>query len=179
MRLLCTFITMFVAIGILRVSHAEDVVGPVAAWPKGWPKELAPLEKQTRLRLSGIAEFPSYEIAFARRDEFEAAWAHLLKVKTKGAPIVLLSAPYKYLGTNLEAGVLVNVPLTTSKGAVTPKSPLNLISLRNRWMWTTYIELIVDGDVVDLNRIPLPPDTPIIDKRFEGDAASSSDRRDK
>ena len=28
------------------------------------------------------------------------------------------------------------------------------------------IELIVDGDIVDLNRIPLPTDTPIIDKRF-------------
>jgi hypothetical protein len=28
------------------------------------------------------------------------------------------------------------------------------------------IELIVDGDIVDLNRIPLPADAPIIDKRF-------------
>jgi hypothetical protein len=30
------------------------------------------------------------------------------------------------------------------------------------------VELIVDGDIVDLNRIPLPADTPIIDKRFRG-----------
>jgi hypothetical protein len=30
-----------------------------------------------------------------------------------------------------------------------------------------YIELIVDGEIVDLNRIPLPPDTPIIDERFK------------
>ena len=29
------------------------------------------------------------------------------------------------------------------------------------------IELIVDGDIVDLNRIPLSADTPIIDKRFK------------
>jgi hypothetical protein len=28
------------------------------------------------------------------------------------------------------------------------------------------IELVVDGKVVDLNRIPLPADTPIIDMRF-------------
>jgi hypothetical protein len=28
------------------------------------------------------------------------------------------------------------------------------------------IELVVDGDVIDLNRIPLPADTPIMDKRF-------------
>lgn len=30
------------------------------------------------------------------------------------------------------------------------------------------MELIVDGDIVDLNRIPLPANTPIIDKRFRG-----------
>ena len=29
------------------------------------------------------------------------------------------------------------------------------------------IELIVDGNIVDLNRIPLPADTQIIDKRFQ------------
>jgi hypothetical protein len=34
-------------------------------------------------------------------------------------------------------------------------------------MYTNYIDLIVDGDVVDLNRIPLPADTPIIDERFQ------------
>ena len=30
----------------------------------------------------------------------------------------------------------------------------------------TGMELVVDGEVVDLNRIRLPVDTPIIDKRF-------------
>ena len=33
-------------------------------------------------------------------------------------------------------------------------------------MNTTFIELFVDGNIVDLNRIPLPADTPIIDERF-------------
>ena len=28
------------------------------------------------------------------------------------------------------------------------------------------LELVVDGDVVDLNRIPLPAETPIVDRRF-------------
>lgn len=28
------------------------------------------------------------------------------------------------------------------------------------------IELVVDGDIIDLNRIPLPADTPVVDKRF-------------
>ena len=31
------------------------------------------------------------------------------------------------------------------------------------------IELIVDGEIVDLNRIPLPADAPVIDKRFRED----------
>jgi hypothetical protein len=30
----------------------------------------------------------------------------------------------------------------------------------------SYIELVVDGNVVDLNRIALPADAPIIDERF-------------
>jgi hypothetical protein len=34
-----------------------------------------------------------------------------------------------------------------------------------------YIELIMDGEIVDLNRIPLPADTPIIDERFKGTTA--------
>ena len=44
---------------------------------------------------------------------------------------------------------------------------------RVTWMRTTFIELVVDGDVVDLNRIPLPPDTPIIDERFESARAAN------
>jgi hypothetical protein len=31
----------------------------------------------------------------------------------------------------------------------------------------TSIELVVDGDIVNLNRIPLPEDTPIVDERFK------------
>ena len=42
-------------------------------------------------------------------------------------------------------------------------------------MYTNYIDLIVDGDVVDLNRIPLPADTPIIDERFK-DLANQTSR---
>jgi hypothetical protein len=34
-------------------------------------------------------------------------------------------------------------------------------------MNTTFIELVVDGNIVDLNRIALPADTLIIDERFK------------
>ena len=38
---------------------------------------------------------------------------------------------------------------------------------RGRYRARIDLELVVDGDIIDLNRIPLPKDTPIIDKRFE------------
>lgn len=37
---------------------------------------------------------------------------------------------------------------------------------KGNWHQTIYIELIVDGEIIDLNRIQLPADTPIIDERF-------------
>jgi hypothetical protein len=49
----------------------------------------------------------------------------------------------------------------------TPEAPIKSVQGKTRWINTTYIELLVDGDVVDLNRIPLPADTPIIDERFK------------
>ncbi len=44
-------------------------------------------------------------------------------------------------------------------------------------MNTTCIELVVGGKIVDLNRIPLPADTPIIDERFERGATNRSESR--
>jgi hypothetical protein len=35
-------------------------------------------------------------------------------------------------------------------------------------MYTTFIELVVDGNIVDLDRIALPADTPIIDEAVQG-----------
>ena len=47
-----------------------------------------------------------------------------------------------------------------------PEAPLPSTHVRERWMYTTFIELVVDGNIVDLNRVPLPADSPIIDERF-------------
>jgi hypothetical protein len=35
------------------------------------------------------------------------------------------------------------------------------------WETNNYIELTVDGEIVDRNRVLPPPDTPIIDERFK------------
>jgi len=61
--------------------------------------------------------------------------------------------------------------------AYDPKKPEVLARFRV-WRARLDIELIVDGNIVDLNRVPLPPDTPIIDKRFSAEpkaAAASID----
>ena len=42
---------------------------------------------------------------------------------------------------------------------------------KGNWEKTIYIELIVDGANIDLNRTPLPADTPIIDERFKDGAS--------
>ncbi|MFZ5832454.1 MAG: hypothetical protein ACOY3P_20395 [Planctomycetota bacterium] len=125
-----------------------------------------------------------YLIPFTSRDEFEAAWPHLLKVKSKGAPIILVRGPKTDFMVVKPAGVVIHSP----PAGTDQQAKADLEELlggnrrgdpRVRWMWTTYIELAVDGEIVDLNRIPLPADTPIIDQRFKdaqhGPSSRSSD----
>ena len=61
-----------------------------------------------------------------------------------------------------------------------PEAPLagdpKHIDDRGRWMYTTFIDLVVDGEIVDLNRTPLPAYTPIFDKRFEDEAEKAEKR---
>jgi hypothetical protein len=92
----------------------------------------------------------------------------LLSIKTKGAPVVLVKSPHKHwaLGQTA-AGVVIHCPPGGKEPAM-PKGPREHASnLTDRWLWTTWIELVVDGEVVDLNRIELPAGTPIIDQRFD------------
>lgn len=115
-----------------------------------------------------LANVVIHHVPFTDRDQFEAAWSHLLKVKTKGAPVILVRSPgsHWHFGKT-KAGVLIHCP----PGGVDPPvsaGPIEFVdSIAERWLNTTYIELVVDGKIVDLNRIPLPADTPIIDQRFE------------
>ena len=145
-------------------TYALYSVADKGLWPDTWPKELESLRKQARTYDGPMLPQLHFEIPFESREQFEAAWPHLLTVKSKGAPIVLLPSPYTWLG-NTKAGVWVHNP---PKGSKQPEEPTKgNPNDRGRWYYTTYIELIVDGEVVDLNRIPLPPETPIIDLRFQ------------
>lgn len=159
-------ITILAVIAVLMSSplYADYGVEFRGAWPESWPRELEPLRKQSRTLEGPLVPLLHYAIPFTKQEELEATWPHLLTVKTKGAPIVLTRGPSFWL-SGKSAGVCIHTP---PQG----EAPIADAKLADgRWQKTIYVELIVDGDIVDLNRIPLPPDTPIIDERFK-------DRRD-
>jgi hypothetical protein len=183
-------------------------------WPETWPKELDSLRKQARTLgiATGIQE-TVYEIPFTDAEQFEAAWPHILAVKSEGAPLILVRSPSRILGTlgeSMDAGVRIHCP---SMGGVsgTPDGkqlkvgppwpddiksesgvlPEYVVNKDGKWVGGDKevllqrikdgervgflyraridIELVVDGQIVDLNWIPLPADTPIVDKRFKGE----------
>jgi hypothetical protein len=137
-------------------------------WPMTWPKELEPLRKQSRTLEGPLAPDQHYAIRFTSREEFEAAWPHLLKVKSKGTSLVLVRGPNFFLGEHANAGVVIHSPADDRAAApANPKAP-GVGRAARRGLNATHIELVVDGAIVDLNCIPLPADTPIIDKRFNG-----------
>ena len=148
-------------------AYALYSVSNEGEWPKTWPKELEPLRKQARTYVGPTLPQPHHAISFTKREDFEAAWPQILKVKSKGAPIFLRRGPL-FFG-EMNAGVCVHCPPPQSAGHVQPEKPVSGYDIKNPscWMFTNYIDLVVDGEIVDLNRIPLPDDTPIIDERFQ------------
>jgi hypothetical protein len=141
--------------------HADYAVQDKGCWPDSWPKELETLRKESRTLEGPLQPLLHYAIPFTKQAAFEAAWPHLLKVKSPGAPVVLRRGPSFWLGKGASAGVCVHAP---PEG----QAPLEDGKDANgNWGKTIYIELIVDGEIVDLNRIQLPADTPIIDERFK------------
>jgi hypothetical protein len=150
-----------------RAARADYAVVDKGIWPDSWPKELEPLRAQARTLEGPMTAHRMYQIPFTSREQFEAAWPHLLKVKTPAAPVILLRSPYTF-PSNIKAGVIVHCPPIETDKKANPGAPVpGPRDVRSTWLWTTYIELIVDGDVVDLNRIPLPEGAPIVDERFK------------
>ncbi len=138
-------------------------------WPKTWPPALEALRDRARTLVGPVMANRHYAIPFTEREEFEAAWEHLLEVKTKGAPVFLVRGPNFFLGDDAAAGVVVHCPPEGQHdNPATPEAPITGVEEPHlRWTNTSYLELVVDGQIVDLNRIPLPADTPIIDERFK------------
>jgi len=207
MKAIAALVGAFAALGAATSLQALYDVSDQGLWPTNWPKELESLRKQSRTLVH--SQHSIHEIPFTNRLQFEAAWPHLLAVKTPEAPIILLKGPNQRLGTTIRAGVRILAPRTGSllspDGAHYPPGVTNMALLRigppwpedlmaksgalpefvvyDHGRWAAYsqtnrptnpfsvmrartdIELIVDGDIVDLNRLPLPADAPIRDQR--------------
>ena len=104
---------LLVAIAFCAVGSAVYAVYGVSdqgTWPKSWPKELEPLRKQSRTLVGPEVALSTIEIPFTKREDFESAWPHLLKVKSKGAPIILVRGPKTDFFEVKPAGVLIHSP---------------------------------------------------------------------
>jgi hypothetical protein len=118
---------------------ADYTVVNKGSWPADWPRELAVLRGQSRTFDGPTRPSLHYAIPFNKREEFEAAWPHLLHVRTKGAPIVLRRGPSFWLGNEKNAGVCVHTPPLGQAPIADGKDA------HGNWEKTIYIELIVDG----------------------------------
>jgi hypothetical protein len=155
------------ACALCTATHALYSLSYTGDWPKSWPHQLEPLRKQARTYVGPMVEQRLYAIRFSSREEFEAAWPQLLKVKTKGAPVFLLKGPSSFLGDDVKAGVIVLAPPVRRTGQpASPEGPIAGVEDPHvRWMNTTSIELVVDGEIIDPGRIRIPKDMPLIDER--------------
>jgi hypothetical protein len=147
-------------------AYAIYSVSDTGDWPKSWPKELEPLRKQARTLVGPEVENRHYGIRFTKREEFESAWPQLLKVRNKSAPIFLQRGSNFYLGDKVEAGVVVHTPPAVPPGKpALAEGPIESENPRTRWMYTTYLEVVPDGKIIDWSRIQVPKGVTIIDER--------------
>ena len=144
-----------------------------------------------------------YEIPFQDRAQFERVWPHLLKLMTPGSKLILEDGPSSTLGqSTMQAGVRLDCPpygseFRTPSGkrislgppwpdsARLPSGELPEYVEMSRGEWVPHdkspkrvrarldILLVCDGAVVDLNRIPLPHNASVEDRRYLKPASSS------
>lgn len=172
------------AFGAMTVLHE-------GTWPKTWPKELEPYRHQAiTLGLHAGHQEKIYVIPFENRDDFEAAWPHILKVRSPKSPIILEMSPWKHMEDSITAGVRILHPLESSDSSNAPiwpkeietqsgEFPEYVVQHLGKWVpqptagkkagfafrARVDIVLVVDDNIVDLKRIQLPADARVIDKR--------------
>ena len=198
-------ITISCVYGAMRMRNGGD-------WPENWPEQLEPLRgSATTGDFSAGSQATYYYIEFSDREQFERVWPCLLQVKSKGAPLtlmtvdtpktdpndrrflhakptVLLACPaqgnyskmpdgsYSHRGdwtedieSQLTDGVLpqfVGKDSTTGDWTIIT-NPRDPNSMRFGFLQQSRVEIIlyIDGEIIDMNRIRLPENTPIEDRR--------------
>jgi len=72
------------------VAVARGVVTLGGDWPQNWPEELEPFRERAESVSWGMSVWTQYYIIeFRTREEFEAIWPVVLRLKSNGAPIKL------------------------------------------------------------------------------------------
>ena len=165
---------------------------PVKTWPKSWPPEFNGYLDRA-LHISPMTGGPAeefYDIHFNDYRQFESLWPAVLKVKTDGAPLTLKT--FKPIeGSPLVSDFYTKPYLRILVPPSNPARKIEVVRLpsgepveylqldTDGWRplgsgpretgyaarARTEIVLYVDGSVIDLNRIPLPRNTPIVDER--------------
>jgi hypothetical protein len=97
--------------GTWRAVRADWSVSDIGAWPESWPKELEPLRQQAGTSQGNLLDLVIHRIPFTKREEFEAAWPHLLRIKIRAAPVVLVKSPHSHWHFGeTAAGVIIHCP---------------------------------------------------------------------
>jgi len=138
-------VMLFVAVSVI---HADYSVVGKGVWPRSWPAQLDRFREQSTTYEGGRQDSIIHVIPFSSREDFEAAWPHLLKVRSPRGRLLLLAGPDESLG-KIPAGVRLNCP---PRGQ---ESNQEIV-----------LDLIVDGRIIDLNRIEFPDGVVIQDRRF-------------
>jgi hypothetical protein len=176
-RALC--ITAILSLCIAAPVYALYSVSDRGEWPESWPAEMESLRRQSRTFVGPILHHRHFAVPFTKRTDFESVWPQVLKVKSQGAPIFLVRGSNFFL-KDAKAGVVIHeAPLGPRGKPARPEEPIESANLRERWMYTTYIEVLVDGEIIDLNRIQLPGGSPIVDERFENQVEPTKSRTSK
>jgi hypothetical protein len=84
---LAAIVVILVVAGRVRALLETSTTGD---WPADWPRELEPLRAHARsTHVANGTQETIFEITFADRSSFEAAWPAILSLKTPGAPLRL------------------------------------------------------------------------------------------
>jgi hypothetical protein len=220
MRTFClsrTFCCSIVVLAAVSCAFGLMIVRDGGHWPDNWPEQMDALRSSaTTGDFSSGAQATYYYIEFSSRDQFEGVWPCLLQLKSKGAPLRLMSVDppktdsndrrvfhsrptaalvcptqgsyrktadgsYSHhaewtasIETRLADGVL---PQFVGKDFIgnwvivsEPHDP-NSVRFWPYQQARVEIALYVDGEIIDMNRIRLPEDTPILDHRKFGESS--------
>ncbi len=167
----------------LAITDAVAVVGvnDRGNWPEKWPKELEPLREASRtIDVATGLQQKIYEIPIPDRTTFEKVWPAVLEVRTPGSPLTLYrkaTPPPKAWGHFLSNKGEIPEWAVMTKGddgrsRWVPADPWNEKPGDPRGFYHRVridVELVVDGEVIDLNRVAFPEGVAVFDRRFDAE----------